>query len=96
MAREIKDLMGEWLEGEGLGDLNRLLRVREQWQKVVGDELGANSRPYRLEGEKLYVGVNSHAWAQELHYRIEGIKSRLEEVAGVKIKEIVVKKINLK
>lgn len=96
MVREIRELMGEWLEGEGLGELNLLLRVREDWGEVVGKGLGENSRPYKLEGGRLYVGVSSHAWAQELHYRVEEIKSRIKERTGAEISEVIARKINLK
>ena len=94
--REISELMGEVLADEDLQELGELLRVRKEWPGLVGEETAARTRPYRLEGGRLFVGVESHAWAQELHFKKEEIKAGLREVMALEIEEIVAKKINLK
>jgi predicted nucleic acid-binding Zn ribbon protein len=94
--KDIKELMGEWLQKEGMGELKDLLCAQRVWADVVGEERAGNSRPYRLEDNRLYIGVSSHVWAQELHYLVEEIKGRLAEECGIEIREVIIKKINLK
>jgi len=91
----IRGAMRELLEQEGIEGLGRLLRIREAWEGLVGERAARESRPYRIEGDRLYVGVNSHAWAQELHYRIEEVKAGIRAKTGLEISEIIIRKINL-
>lgn len=93
--KDIGEVMGEWLRREGMGELDDLLRAQRIWADIVGEERAGSSRPFRLEEGRLYVGVTSHAWAQELHYKVEEIKGRLAEECGLEIREVVIKKTNL-
>ncbi|MBN2025526.1 MAG: DUF721 domain-containing protein [Actinobacteria bacterium] len=95
-TRDIGETLQELLLSEGMEDLRELVRIREVWSELVGEKVAFESKPYRLEGERLYVGVKSHAWVQELHYRKEEIKSAIREKAGVEIGEIIIKILNLK
>lgn len=94
--KDMRERMGKFLAEEDLQELGTLLRVREAWPGLVGEKMAARTKPYRLEGRRLFVGVESHAWAQELHYRKEEIKGMIREVLGLEIEEITAKKINLK
>ena len=94
--KNIKDLMKEFLGKEGMGDLSDLMRIREAWPNIMRGEKGKKTRPYRMEGNRLYIGVESHAWAQELHYDVEDIKKRIQEGLGIEIREVIIKKVNLK
>lgn len=93
---DMRGAMREFLAGEGMQELEDLLRIKEAWRGLVGEETAARTKPYRLEKGKLYVGVGSHAWAQEVHYRVEDIKTKIKEELAVDIREINVKKINLR
>lgn len=95
-VRGIGDILGEVLEEDGLQGLSRLLRIKEAWPRIVGEERAEKSKPYRLEGERLHIGVDSHARVQDMHYETEEIKARIKEDLGMEIEEIRVKKINLK
>jgi len=92
----IGEVLQDFLLSEGMEELGDLISIRKVWNETVGEKVAREAIPYRLEGERLFVGVRSHAWAQELHYRKEEIKKALMEVTGVEIEEIVIRKINLK
>ena len=62
----------------------------------MGEKTAGRAKPYRLEKGDVHVGVHSHAWAQELHYRVEEIKTGLKKETGLEIGEIIIKKINLR
>jgi predicted nucleic acid-binding Zn ribbon protein len=92
--KEIKETMRETLRQEGLDELEELLRIKNEWYNILGKETGERTSPYRLEKGKLYVGVESHAWAQELHFSVEEIKTQLKRVLGIEITDVVIKKVN--
>ena len=94
--KEIKDLMEEFLGKEGLGGLSDLVRIKKAWPGIVGEERGKKTKPYRIEKARLYVGVESHAWAQELHYQVEEIKKHIKEGLEIEIEEIIIRKLNMK
>lgn len=96
MVRDIRSLVEELLGKEGPGSFNDLLRVQRRWKELVGEELGGKTKPYRLDNCILYIGVDSHAWAQELHYQSGEIKKRLSEEMNIEINRVIAKKINLK
>ena len=79
-VRGMREIMGELLEEEVLRELNQLVRIKEAWPGLVGEETASRAKPYRLEGGRLFVGVGSHAWAQELHFKKEEIKARIKEL----------------
>ncbi len=92
--KEIKETMRETLRQEGLAELDELLRIKREGRNILGNEAGERSKPYKLEKGKLYVGVESHAWAQELHFAIEEIKNQLKETLGIEISDVVIRKVN--
>ncbi|HET7487940.1 MAG TPA: DUF721 domain-containing protein [Acidimicrobiales bacterium] len=80
-------------------DLDRLARrlgtpgaaamraVFGRWSDVVGPELAARSRPLRLTGGTLVVGVGDPTAATELRYRGVEILARVAEAAGGAVAE---------
>lgn len=94
--KEIQDLVGEVLDKEGIPGLRDLMALRRSWGSIVGEKMAANTIPYKMDKGKLFVGASSHAWVQELHYRIEDIKEQAREGLGMEIKEVIIKKVNLK
>jgi len=93
---EIGEALQDFLLSEGMEDLGELIHIKEVWGELMGEKVAGEARPYRLEGGRLFVGVRSHAWAQELHYRKEEITNAIKERTGTEIREIVIKKVNLK
>lgn len=62
------------------------------WSELVGDLIGAHSRPTRIVGGTLFVEVDDPAWASELNWLsdelLESIRSRLEtsEINEISVK----------
>ena len=94
--RGMRELMQDMLEKEGLHDLRALMDIKDSWEELVDEKSAVRARPYRLEKGRLYLGVDSHAMAQELHYRVEDIKKQLSMSLGIEVREIVIKIVNLK
>lgn len=94
-TRDIGNTMRDFLRGEGLGELDELIRIRRSWKEIVGEDAASTSRPYRLEAGRLYVGVDSHARVQDMLFRVEDIRGAIKDSLGMQIDGIVVRKINL-
>lgn len=92
----IREAMKGLLAQSGLEEMEKLLRIRECWPDLVGEKMAGETKPYRLEGRKLYIGVSSHAWAQETHFRVDEIKRAVKKETGTEICEVIIRKINLK
>lgn len=58
-----------------------------RWPDIVGAETAARSRPLRLAGGVLVVGVGDPAAATELRYRGSEILARIAEVVGAPVAE---------
>ncbi|OFW59334.1 MAG: hypothetical protein A2V52_08395 [Actinobacteria bacterium RBG_19FT_COMBO_54_7] len=94
--KKIKDLMAQLLEEEGVQELREVLRLKDAWKDIVGERMAEKTFPYKLENGRLFVGAESHAWVQELHYQVENIKTQAREGFGLEIRQVVIKKVNVK
>lgn len=94
--KEIKELMGQILDEEGMQALGDVVVLKGAWKDIVGERMAEKTQPYKLGNGTLYVGVQSHGWAQELHYQAENIKQQASALLGLKIERLVIKKINVK
>ena len=52
------------------------------WKEVVGETVAAHSKPRSLRRGVLLVATTSPAWAQQLSFLREDIKSRVNEYLG--------------
>jgi predicted nucleic acid-binding Zn ribbon protein len=94
--KNIGELLRDYLTREGMGELDDLVSIKGAWERIVGPEMADRSEPFKLQKGSLYIGVGSHAWAQEIHYRKEGIKRGIQEELGLNIERVIIKKINLR
>lgn len=60
-----------------------------RWSEVVGTDTAAHSRPLRLAGGTLVVGVGDPGRATEMRFRANEILDRIEEIAGTRVAERV-------
>ncbi|HEX2700349.1 MAG TPA: DUF721 domain-containing protein [Acidimicrobiales bacterium] len=58
-----------------------------RWAEIVGDEAARRSRPLRLAGGTLVVGVGDPASATELRYRGAEILERIARIVGAPVAE---------
>ena len=95
-TRSFAVTLKEMLEREGMQELGDLLRIRESWVEIAGEDLAGKTKPFRLERGRLYVGVDSHAVMQNALFCVEEIKRGVKDGLGMEIGEIFFKRIKLK
>lgn len=88
--QHIGEVLGNWIQSEGLaGPLARGI-VLEKWQSLWSDQMATQIERSWIKGDKLYVSVRSAAWRQELHaQRLAWCKRLNEEVGTESVSEIV-------
>lgn len=91
--QEIGKLVRDILSEAGMDDASKLAVIKEIWPSLSADAWYAE--PYRLENGSLFVRVKSHAWAQELRYRVSEIAEEISRRKGIEITGINIK-VNFK
>ncbi len=96
---KIKDKKGPENIGAVLQNLLRNLglekRMKEQdliinWEKIVGNNIAENTKPFKIEGAKLFLKVKSSAWRNELFYLKKDILQKLNQSAKQElVKDII-------
>lgn len=70
-------------------------RMKEQeviinWEKIVGNNIAENTKPFKIEGAKLFLKVKSSAWRNELFYLKKELISKLNDSAKQElVKDII-------
>jgi hypothetical protein len=54
----------------------------ERWTELVGDNLGARTRPSALHASTLVIAVDDPAWATQLKYLESDLLTRITEAVG--------------
>jgi len=62
-----------------------------RWEEAVGPALAANVRPVRLEHGTLLVEVDDPAWATQVRFLHDDLRSKLADVTGVEVVQIEVR-----
>ena len=62
-----------------------------RWEDAVGAAVAANVRPVRLEQGTLLVEVDDPAWATQVRFLADDLRSRLREVTGVEVERLDVR-----
>ncbi|HET9582419.1 MAG TPA: DUF721 domain-containing protein [Gemmatimonadota bacterium] len=89
-ARRVGSVIDRVLAGLGVDEVVDRHRVLVDWKRRVGDEVARATRPQRLDGDVLIVGVCSPAWMNELSLRRTEILKALNAGQGRgKIRRVV-------
>lgn len=67
-------------------------RLPDTWREVVGDAVANLTTDLRLENRILYVRLQSSVVRQELFYRREALRDRINEVSRVRLVNAVIVK----
>ncbi len=68
------------------------MRIWKLWDAVVGKKIAEHARPFSIKKGILLVMVTDSIWLQELEFKTEGIKERLNN----KLQRRAIKKIRFR
>ena len=81
MQNCIDDLKKSW------EDLDKLSKISENWEKLIGLELSRTCKPLKIEQKILTIAVNHPQWRQALIYNKHQLKETINRF-GVNLNEI--------
>ena len=77
----LDDLKKSW------GELDKLSKLNENWEKLIGLELSRTCKPLRIEQKILIINVNHPQWRQALIYNKHRLKDSICRF-GIDLNEI--------
>ena len=81
-ARPVRHGLDRVLRSLGGPSAAGLQAVVEQWPQIVGERAAARSEPLVVESDRLVVGAQDSATAEELRWREAEIAGRVAEFTG--------------
>ena len=69
------------------GDLDKLSKLNENWEKLIGLELSKECKPLKIEQNNLTITVNHPQWRQALIYNKHRLKDSICRF-GIDLNEI--------
>jgi hypothetical protein len=80
--RPIAESLDAVMRGLGAPEASGVHLVFDRWDEVVGEALAARTRPLRLDGGRLVLGVDEPAIATHVRFLQEELLARLEALLG--------------
>ena len=68
-------------------DLEKLTKISESWEKLIGLELFNECKPLKIEKKILTIAVNNPQWRQALIYNKHRLRERINKI-GINLNEI--------
>ena len=68
-------------------DLDKLSRINQNWEKLIGLELFKTCKPLKIEQKTLTIAVNHPQWRQALIYNKHRLKESISRL-GINLHEI--------
>ena len=81
MRKCLEDFKKSW------EDLDKLSKLNEHWEKLIGLELSKACKPLKIEQKTLIIAVNHPQWRQALIYNKHRLKESISKF-GINLKEI--------
>jgi predicted nucleic acid-binding Zn ribbon protein len=80
----LRDILPQALKPQGMNLKVGLYQLEQKWPALVGELLDRKSRPLRLQGKRLFIGVAGSSWANEMEYLrpvlLEKIRKEMPEL----------------
>lgn len=78
----ISRIINDVLATGKLGDSGQVAELWGEWKKIVGDEIAEHCFPEKINGDRLYINVDSPVWCQQLDLLKEELKEKIAEKLG--------------
>jgi len=86
----LNSILGSLIKKRGWERKIKEFQALSNWPEIVGPKVAENSKPVRIEGQKLFVRVENSVWKNELVFMQKEIREKLNKsVDGEVIKDII-------
>ena len=91
-AKQIKQILGEYLKGEDFKEINNTISIQTAWEKTVGTPIIKNSKIESFKNGTIKIRVSNPIWRNELSLQKQIFIEKLQKVEpGLNIKKIIFK-----
>ena len=91
-AKQLKQILGEYLEGEEFKEINNTISIQKAWEKTVGKPIIKNSIIESFKNGTIKIKVSNPIWRNELSLQKQDILDKLiKSEPNLNIKKIILK-----
>ena len=92
VAKQLKQILGEYLEGEDFKEINNTISIQIAWEKVVGSPIIKNAKIESFKNGTIKIKVSNPIWRNELSLQKQDILEKLiQSEPNLNIKKIILK-----
>ena len=91
-AKELKQILGEYLKGDDFKEINNTISIQIAWEKTVGNPIIKNSKIESFKNGIIKIKVSNPIWRNELSLQKQDILDKLVKTEpNLNIKKIILK-----
>ena len=91
-AKELKQILGEYLKWDGFKEINNTISIQIAWEKTVGNPIIKNSKIESFKNGIIKIKVSNPIWRNELSLQKQDILDKLiKSEPNLNIKKIILK-----
>ena len=91
-AKQIKQILGEYLKGKEFKETNNTISVQTAWEKTVGNPIIKNSKIESFKNGTIKIKISNPTWRNELSLQKQDILDKLiKSEPNLNIKKIILK-----
>ena len=91
-AKQLKQILGEYLKGEDFKEINNTISIQTAWEKTVGNPIIKNSKIESFKNGTIKIKVSNPIWRNELALQKHDILDKLiKSEPNLNIKKIILK-----
>ena len=91
-AKELKQILGEYLNGADFKEINKTISIELAWEKTVGKPINTNTNIESFKNGIIKIKASNPIWRNELSLQKQSLLDKLKKTEpSLNIKDIILK-----
>ena len=91
-AKELKQILGEYLKGADFKEINKTISIELAWEKTVGKPINTNTNIESFKNGIIKIKASNPIWRNELSLQKQSLLEKLKKTEpSLNIKDIILK-----
>ena len=91
-AKELKQILGEYLKGADFKEINKTISIELAWEKTVGKPINTNTNIESFKNGIIKIKASNPIWRNELSLQKKILLEKLKKIEpSLNIKDIILK-----
>ena len=91
-AKELKQILGEYLKGADFKEINKTISIELAWEKTVGKPINTNTNIESFKNGIIKIKASNPIWRNELSLQKQSLLEKLKMTEpSLNIKDIILK-----